>query len=340
MTEHSISGHSPGADVPPLASDFAKVVLPELPTLPGMTSEPECRYLFWKSSSQLRGTGDVVEVGSWLGRSSIHIAAGLAASGKQTHLYCFDGFTWAWGDSNVVDLPLKKGDSFEEYFLKNVSAFADRITSQRTKIKDIEWTGKPIEFLFLDAPKKQPDLTHCLEVFGSSLVPGSATIAMQDYLYFPAYSLAVCCHQLADHLSLQQVVDGGSTVAFHVNGPLDFKKIKPGDWDIRHWSVAKVQAAWDEILAPLTGQSRERLEPGRALHLYDVGARQEALDAIKALPMTDFQRRNIKRLSTSHHYFSYPELFTAAGFPGTTRQNLLSIVKQLRDRLLRLTTAG
>ncbi len=335
-----MSGDSLEADARPLMSDFAEVSLPELPTLPGMTSEAECRYLFWMGSSKLRGTGDVVEVGSWLGRSSIHIAAGLAASGKQTHLHCFDGFSWASGDSNVIDLPLKKGDSFEQYFLENVSAFADRITSQRTKIKDIRWSGKPIEFLFLDAPKKQSDMTRCLEVFGSSLVPGSATLAIQDYLYFPAYSLAVCCHQLADHLSLKQVVLGGSTVAFHVTGPLDFEKIKPDDWDIRTWSVAKVQAVWDEILAPLPGKSRERLEPGRALHLYDVGAKQEALDAIRALPMSEFQRHKIKRLTSSHYYLSYPELFTAAGFPGTARQNLLSIVKRLRDRILRLTTAG
>lgn len=338
MTEQSISGDSLDGDAQPLISDLAEVSLPDLPTLPGMTSASECRYLFWVGSSQLRGVGDVVEVGSWLGRSSIHIAAGLAASGRQTHLHCFDGFSWAWGDSKAADLPLKRGDNFEGYFLENVSAFADRITSHRTKIKDIGWTGNPIEFLFLDAPKKQADMTRCLEVFGSSLVP-SATIAIQDYLYFPAYSLAVCCYQLADNLSLQQVVLDGSTVAFQVTEPFDFERIKPDDWDIRRWSVARVQAAWDEILAPLPDPSRERLEPGRALHLYDIGAKQEALDAIRALPMTEFQRGRIQRLSSSHHYLSYPELFTAAGYPGTTLQNLLSIVKRLRDQVLRLTTA-
>ena len=338
MTEQNIPVDRKDKHIQPLISDFAEVALPDLPTLPGMTSVSECRYLFWMGSNQLRGVGDVVEVGSWLGRSSMHIAAGLAASDRQTHLHCFDGFTWAWGDSKAADLPLKRGDSFEAYFLENVSAFADRITSHRTKIKDISWTGEPIEFLFLDAPKKQADMTRCLKVFSSSLVP-SATVAIQDYLYFPAYSLAVCCHQLARHLSLQQVVLDGSTVAFQVTEPFDFERIKPQDWDIRRWSVAKVQAAWDEILAPLPDQSRERLEPGRALHLYDIGAKKEALEAVKALPMTEFQRARIQRLKSSHHYLTYPGFFTAAGYPGTAGQNLLSVAKRLRDRVLGLTAA-
>ena len=61
---------------------------------------------------------------------------------------------------------------------------------------------------------------------------------------------------------------------------------------------------------------------------------------MKSLPMTAFQQEKIALLARSHHYLGYPELFTAAGFPGTTKQNLLSHAKRLRDWARGLRAAG
>jgi len=319
-----------GGSLPLIASDFQDVRLPALPDLPGMISPSECRYLF-ATARGLQGSGCVVEVGSWLGRSSLHIAAGLAESGKPTKLHCFDGFVWAPNDVSKTSLPLRPGDDFQNHFLKNLSDFRDRVTAHKTMIAQIAWDGAPIEFLFLDAPKRHAEITRCLEIFGPSLMPGRSLIAIQDYLYFPAYALAVCMHTLGERLQLSHVVIEGSTVGYRVMQPLDLKNNRPDEWDIRRWSPGQVEAAWDAILAPLPEKARERLEPGRALHLYDCGAKAEAIRAMKSLPMTAFQQEKIAGLSKSHHYLSYPELFTAAGFPGSMRQNLLSRAKRLRD---------
>ena len=312
-------------------SDFSEVELPPLPEVPGMTSPAECRYLYWLAATQLTGSGSLVEIGTWLGRSPLHIAAGLASAGHDQRLHCFDGYTWGRSDGKAADLPLRPGDSFQEYFEANVSRFAELIRVHRTRIADISWPGDPVELLFLDAPKKQSDITRCLEAFGASLAAGRSYIAIQDYLYFPAYALAVCMDLLRDHLELTHVVLGGSTVCFRVVRPFDLRAAKPAEWALRRWSPAQVDAAWDRILAPLPAAARDRLEAGRALHLYDCGAKAEALRAMKALPMTPFQQQKIARLAGSHHYLGYPELFTAAGFPGSAKQNLLSHAKRLRD---------
>ena len=314
-----------------LVSDFSDVALPALPSVPGMTSPSECRYYYWLASSQLTGVGQLVEVGSWLGRSALHLAAGLESSGKAATLHCFDGFTWGAGDSRAADLPLRPGDNFQKYFEANVSRFAHRIAAHRTRISDIAWKGDPIELLFLDAPKKHRDITSCLEAFGPSLIPGKSVIAIQDYLYFPAYALAVGMYVLREHLDLVHVLLDGSTVGFRVTGTIDLQRKRPADWNPTRWSPAAVNVAWDAILGALPARARERIEPGRALHLYDCGARQQAVQAIKALPMTHFQQKKIAYLAQSHHYLSYPELFTAAGYPGSARQNLLSRAKRLRD---------
>lgn len=321
----------------PLVSDFSDVELPDLPELPGMISASESRYLYWLSSG-LSGSGCVVEVGSWLGRSSLHIAAGLQPRGTQLH--CFDGFIWAPSDGGKSALPLRPGDDFKAYFLENVSGFAAQITAHKTKIAQIEWEGEPIEFLFLDAPKKQPEFAHCLKVFGPALKAGQSSIAIQDYLYFPAYAIALCMEALGDRVELAQVVLDGSTVGFRVMKSLDLDAEAPLCRDLRQWPRERINATWDRILAPLPAKARERLEPGRALHLYDAGAKAAAVAAMRALPMTPFQQEKIAQLARSHTYLSYPELFTAAGFPGTPKQNLLSRAKRLRDWARALRAAG
>ena len=321
------------------ASDFGAVVLPKLPDLPGMISPSECCYLFW-AASRLLGAGCAVEVGSWLGRSSVHIAAGLAAGGWPTPLHCFDGFVWAPNDVSKSTLPLRPGEDFQHYFLQNTASFSDRIWVHKTRIAQISWSGEPIELLFLDAPKRQVEIARCLEVFGPALIPGTSIIVAQDYLYFPAYSLAICLHTLRDRLKLAHVVIDGSTVAFLLTGALDLARERPADWEFRKWSAAKVEAAWDEILEPLPTSAQERLAPGRALHLYDCGAKAAALRAMRALPMTPFQQDKIAQLARSHHYLGYPELFTAVGYPGSARRNLLARAKRLRDWARRLRAAG
>ena len=323
----------------PLVSDFHDIELPEIRTVPGMTSESECRYLFWLASSQLTGAGPLVEVGSWLGRSTLHLAAGLRRSGRGGELHCFDGFTWAPSDPGKSDLPLKPGDNFQSYFEAHVADYSDLITIHRTRIKKLTWSGQPVEVLFLDAPKKLPEITRCLEAFGPSLIPGRSIIAIQDYLYFPAYALAACMHALRGCLELIHVVLDGSTVAFRVVAPIDFSRNKPDDWNPNRWTPEQIDTAWHQILAPLPIKARERLEPGRALHLYNCGAKAAAIEAMSALPMTPFQRDKIAGLSRSHTYLSFPELFAAAGFPGTPKQNLQAKAKRVRDGLRNLLRA-
>ncbi len=73
---------------------FRDVELPELPEIPGMSSVAEGRYLYWLTSRGYTGCGAVVEIGPWLGRSTVHLAAGLRDSGHHDVLHTFDRFVW------------------------------------------------------------------------------------------------------------------------------------------------------------------------------------------------------------------------------------------------------
>ena len=104
----------------PQQSDFTDVKVPEMPDVPGMVSAAETRYLYWLTSQCYTGRGAVVEVGTWLGRSTSHLAAGLNAAGYHDHLHCFDRFQWTKTQSMKIQLPLNNGDSFQPYFEQNI----------------------------------------------------------------------------------------------------------------------------------------------------------------------------------------------------------------------------
>src|SRR5262245_49516528 len=152
--------------------DPLSVDLPVLPQVPGMIREEEGRYLYWLTSRAYAGAGAVVEVGSWLGRSTIHLAAGLRDAGYHDALHCFDQFSWRRSHGLKAPLPLSKGEDFQPYFERNVRPVCPSVRVTKTAIRDLSWDGGPVEILFLDAPKTLPDLSSILAVFGPHLMPG------------------------------------------------------------------------------------------------------------------------------------------------------------------------
>ena len=60
---------------------WRRAALPPLPEVPTMLSPEERRYLYWLGNEVWSGRGCVVEIGSWLGGSTVCLAAGMRASG-------------------------------------------------------------------------------------------------------------------------------------------------------------------------------------------------------------------------------------------------------------------
>ena len=163
---------------------------PELPTVDGLISAAEQRYLYWLTSSMYAEEGAVVELGSWFGRSAIALGAGLRDSGRSTPLHCFDRFRWnpAFASSiKIADVRLPDGGDFIPYFLSNVLPVYPHVHATKTTIEELEWDGGPIEILFVDAPKTFADLTKTLLVFGPHLTVGRSLVVLQDFFFTPAY---------------------------------------------------------------------------------------------------------------------------------------------------------
>lgn len=259
-------------------SDYAEILVPPLPQVPSMISSGESRYLYWLTSQCYTGAGAVVEVGTWLGCSTLHLAAGLRDSGTGANLHCFDNFVWCGtSDNEKSGMNMPSGADFQPHFLRNIAPLQDRISVTRAEFSAIRWPqDQPIEILFLDGPKTAAHLSACLSAFRGALVPGFTLIVFQDYQHPMSFDLPLSVQTLGGALALRQTIASGGTVSFRLEQPLSDTLIAVKQLDWRGRSAAALKQLWAELLAPLDGPVLQRMKSAYALHLCELGDLPEA----------------------------------------------------------------
>lgn len=297
----------------PRRSDFMEVALPVLPAVPGMVSEAECRYLYWLTSRGYTGAGAVVEVGPWLGLSTLHLAAGLRDAGFPAALHCYDQFVWRGDHVRKSLTPLRRGDDFQPCFERNVRPLYPDLRVTRSELRHLAWTGGPIEILFLDAPKHLVDFSWALAALGPSLVPGLSLLVMQDFLHPPAYALPAVLSRLGGCLRPLHVVQRGSTVGFAVTRPLDLGRAQPIDWNFSRWSPAEIRENWERVTESLPPDARVRLWVGAALLLYRRKETRRAREIVRRLAHDPEMGPHLEAQAAGILFRDYRTLFRAAG---------------------------
>lgn len=123
-----------------------------------------------------------VEIGSYLGASTCHIAAGLRAVGG--HLICID--TW-----NNETMPDGVQDTME-VFLGNTRGFSDLITLIRKRSDEVAADELParIDFAFIDGDHSHEAVKNDIRLL-APLVGAGGIIAFHDTKYYSGVSRAV-----------------------------------------------------------------------------------------------------------------------------------------------------
>jgi predicted O-methyltransferase YrrM len=134
----------------------------ELATIPGYLHPVEGRCLYWLAGKVPPG-GLALEVGSFKGKSSVCLAAGL---GDTARLACVD--TWR-NDAMPYDA---QADVMPE-FLQNTKRFSERIEPHRGRSAEIaaSWT-RPIDLLFIDGDHSYEGCSGDLRAWMPFVRPG------------------------------------------------------------------------------------------------------------------------------------------------------------------------
>lgn len=165
---------------------------PELLAIPGMTSGNERKFLYQYAEKSFEGNGKIVDLGCWLGATSLSLASGLrknkkaGINGKQ--IFAYDLFYWDESLEKHVagtkhEKQLKPGDSFVDLFRDYLKLYADLVEPVTDLVKT-GWNGDKIEFLLVDAMKKPGTAKVVLDKFYRSLIPGKSLIYHQDFDHY------------------------------------------------------------------------------------------------------------------------------------------------------------
>ena len=96
----------------------------------GMTNLSEQKYFEFYASEEYSGVGEIVDLGSWMGSTTIPLAKGLKnnknCKNKKDRIHAFDRFIWkSWmnGRNQGTMKEYQPGDSFLDEFKKRTKRY-------------------------------------------------------------------------------------------------------------------------------------------------------------------------------------------------------------------------
>jgi hypothetical protein len=254
----------------------------ELRNVPTMLSREERDYLHWLGRTQWQDAGHVVEIGPWLGGSTVCLADGMHAghANARHRLHAFDNFIWREFMAEHAQFGLKPGDSFEPQFRANVARYgelvvahamalpdevipgdkvaAERRSTEHDAVAPFRWDREQaIEILFVDGAKAWRGMRYLMLEVAESLLPGRSLLVAQDFKHWGAYWVPLMLARLRDKLEFAHDTLRGSTVTFRLTRALDRAAIEAMEDDVAN--IATQQA-----LAELEAMARYLSEHGDA----------------------------------------------------------------------------
>ena len=244
------------------------------PAVPTMISPEEKQYLYWLGATAWSGRGDVVEIGPWLGGSTVCLAAGMKASPHDAtgRLHVYDNFLWRTFMAARAPLPIEPGDSFEPYFRENLRDYDEIVNSSARALPDEDidsdreagdkrfhedarvpqldsFPGESVEIVFIDGAKSWRGMRHLLSVARGHLIPGVSLLVCQDFKYWGTYWVPVMMARLGRWVTPVHNVRGATTVTFRVESEIPVDFVEQLEDHVRDLPVEETLAGIDRAAA-------------------------------------------------------------------------------------------
>ncbi len=195
--------------------------------VPTMITKEEKLMLAWLAENYVEGAGQVVDLGSFLGGSSVFLAHGLNQNKKvnkiSTKVHCYDVFFIPPRDVHVIDYFFSKNNlvfpsdgNILPFFEKATKPYQNFIVTNKGRIEEFEANFGDIELLFVDLMKSPVSYNHVVKEFFTALIPGKSLVILQDYLYKNSGAWhAILMEKLSDHFEYIVDTQVNSVVFLH-----------------------------------------------------------------------------------------------------------------------------
>jgi predicted O-methyltransferase YrrM len=165
--------------------------------LPTMLADAEVSFLYHLARDVATGWGDVAELGTFLGGSTVALGRGLMDGGVPSRIATFDLFRQpAWPAFNI-----REGDDVLARWESTVTDVRHLVDVHPGYLEDYRPGGgeSPLEILFVDIVKVPSTIEPVMQQFVSRLTAGSVLVH-QDLFHWGSPWVAMTVEALWDHL--------------------------------------------------------------------------------------------------------------------------------------------
>ncbi len=248
-----------------------------------LLTEPEVAMLEYICRCQFSGAGAIVDVGSFLGGSTVAIVDGLLQNpcfDPQKHrVQSYDLFQLlqplqaygAWADQ------LGEGYSFLKDFEQNLGDRLPRVDVHAGDLLQEVWNDGPIEIAFIDVAKSPELNSHVIQQFFPSLIPGKSILIQQDLQYPGCPWLAVCMYVLRDYFSVVDTLPCNSVV-YRLEKAIPQEMLEQAD--CVRMERERIRILHREALRELPTRAKSMLTLDEAAWLQEDGKSEDAINLL------------------------------------------------------------
>ena len=159
-------------------------LLHKVAATPGMITLRRAMYLYWLSYAG-SVAGDVVEIGSWQGRSTIALAQGCLDSGNGV-VHAVDTFRGNPGNESMYVVGAEDRSDLEPNFHRNIATaglseqVVTHATSSTEAIGDVSAAVNGVRMMYIDGEHTYDAVKEELELYAPLLSPGGL-LTFDDY---------------------------------------------------------------------------------------------------------------------------------------------------------------
>ncbi|HEU0143244.1 MAG TPA: class I SAM-dependent methyltransferase, partial [Nitrososphaera sp.] len=157
----------------------------EVFSVTSMLTHEEKRMLYYLALNYYSAQGAILDMGSFLGGSTICFAAALQQRAlDETLIHSYDLFRLGQFElENYFKHSPPKDLKTREIFDTNLKNYHSLLQVHEGDILSFSWEKGPIELLFIDIAKNYKVFDHILLSYLPSLIPSVSLVIMQDYLW-------------------------------------------------------------------------------------------------------------------------------------------------------------
>jgi hypothetical protein len=277
----------------------------------GMTSWHEQHWVRTYAAHTYQGHGAIVDLGCFLGATTIALAEGLALNPrvKTSQVHAYDLFRWSkgfelWAEGKGMEGRFADGESFLAEFLERTADWRDYIVVHEQDIAHAQWRNGPIEFLFVDAMKTAETASAITRAFFPHLLAGIGYLVHQDFSHAYTPWVHLITYRLRDYFSIAADVPASGTTVFRCEN-----QIPPAAADVdvsfARCSGAEIEAAFDHSLGLVPDEKKGNITAAKAMAYRERGDIARASDILASTlddaPSLAGELEQIKRLIAAEY---------------------------------------